>query len=241
MFNFQKVIAIDSISDDLTFRVYRYRMRNLYTDLEKEGTIIEYCPTGQSLENTLNTSGDWPVYFLTGSGHGNPDTYFQSGDTNLFCRTNLSSVPSLNGSIVKLLSCECAQDLGRILVEEKGVVVFIGYNRIFWANLNILDDLLEFDLVIDRMVLNGLPPKEIYRKVQEKYNQAISNLKNKILEIYKQILEGSDRTNFNFDLLAETIRKIEDLKSNRDGLCIIFRNKKGEVEELNSETLKEIS
>ena len=143
------ILAIDANFDPITQAPFDYREENIYPLFQERGfTIVRR--QGESARRTeVAPQARMPnVVYLTGVGHGFPDSYTGDNLDPIFSVGHFSPEEAA-GKIVHFLSCETAADLGPDFV-AKGCRAYFGYSDNFTYPPNLAEVFFDCDSEIDR-------------------------------------------------------------------------------------------
>ena len=176
------VLGIDSNYDDEIIQLtFQYRQAHVYPYLVEQGFTLEYCQ-GKLARRCYVASAarDCRVVYITGSGHGFPDTFTGDWGTPLFKVGDYSSEES-QGKIVHLLSCKTAGILGEDMVQH-GCLAFFGYDQQFIVVIKTAHVFFECDSEIDKAFADGLTAAEVYHRVYDLYQKRIQEYRDRYIE-----------------------------------------------------------
>jgi hypothetical protein len=170
------VLAIDANFDPVTKAPFEYREANVYPHMEKKGFTIVRRQGERARRADVAPQARKPnVVYLTGVGHGFPNSYTGDNLDPIFRKSSLS-VKECQGKIVHFLSCETAAGLGPSFV-DKGCRAYFGYSDNFTYPPVLQDIFFECDSEIDRGFADGLNADEVFQKVVARFQQHIDRLK----------------------------------------------------------------
>jgi len=170
------ILAIDANFDPITQAPFDYREENIYPLFQERGfTIVRR--QGESARRTeVAPQARMPnVVYLTGVGHGFPDSYTGDNLDPIFSVGHFSPEEAA-GKIVHFLSCETAADLGPDFV-AKGCRAYFGYSDNFTYPPNLAEVFFDCDSEIDRGFANGLIAEQVFQNVQARFQEHIDRLK----------------------------------------------------------------
>lgn len=167
----EQVVAMDSDYDEITASARRYRDAEIYPQLEAEGFELVHRQGRMARRHWIVRSATQSgTRFLTGVGHGQPDTFTGDMGMPVF---EVEGYPqgAVHGRVVHLLSCQTAIELGPAMVED-GCLAFFGYDRNFiaYTDERFADIFWECDGEIDRALAEGNSAGEAYRRAFELYD-----------------------------------------------------------------------
>ena len=166
------VVAIEQDYDEVTARAQSVREDLVYSheSLRQPGgrhTLVR-CFNNQAIPNEVAAAlRDSAVGFITGVGHGSYTRFTGQHGVVLLDALHLP-VDHVLGRIIHLLSCQTGGILGLMCVQN-GAIAFWGYSVDFAFPVGSDEALtrafLQMDALIDRGVLAGRRPDEIYNAV----------------------------------------------------------------------------
>jgi hypothetical protein len=170
------VLAIDANFDPVTRAPFEYREANVYPHMEEKGFTIVRRQGVQARRAEVAPQARKPnVLYLTGVGHGFPNSYTGDSLNSIFSKANLSE-NECKGKIVHFLSCLTAAGLGPSFV-EKGCLAYFGYSDNFTYPPVLEETFFECDSEIDRGFADGLTAHEVFQKVVARFQEHIDQLK----------------------------------------------------------------
>ena len=169
-------LCVDSNYEEVTAACCAYRESNVYPYLGGKGFVLIRCQGGlaRRIYVALEAVKD-NVRYITGVGHGSPDTFTGNYGEVIFSCGKYSDKEA-NGKIVHLISCETAQLLGPEFVAN-GCRAYFGYDENFAFQMDTIDVFMECDSEIDRGFANGLNAGEVYTSAINLFNKYISQLR----------------------------------------------------------------
>lgn len=211
------VLAIDSDYDALTKIIFEYRQINVYPYLEERGFSMEKCQGKLARRHfVVDALENFNVEYITGMGHGYPDTFTGDQGNPIFTVGKYREEES-KGKIIHLLSCETAIKLGVDLVGNS-CLAFFGYDIKFTYICDYLEAevLLECDAEIDRAFADGLTSQEVFQRVDSLYET-------KIKEYEERLYNALSNNEENYDQILELLGLLE---VHRNHLCCPSVNKR---------------
>src|SRR5712691_8619881 len=170
------VLAIDANFDPVTRAPFEYREANVYPHMEEKGFTIVRRQGAQARRAEVSPQARKPnVLYLTGVGHGFPNSYTGDNLNSIFSKANLTE-NECKGKIVHFLSCLTAAGLGPSFV-EKGCLAYFGYSDNFTYPPILEETFFECDSEIDRGFADGLTADEVFQQVVARFQQHIDQLK----------------------------------------------------------------
>lgn len=170
------ILAIDANFDPVTKAPFDYREQNIYPLFQEKGFAIVRRQGESARRTEVAPQARQPnVIYLTGVGHGFPNSYTGDNLDPIFSVGNFSP-EEVAGKIVHFLSCETAAGLGPEFV-AKGCLAYFGYSDNFTYPPNLADTFFDCDSEIDRGFANGLTADQVYQNVQARFQQNIDQLK----------------------------------------------------------------
>jgi hypothetical protein len=170
------VLAIDANFDPVTRSPFEYREANVYPHMEKNGFTIVRRQGERARRADVAPQARKPnVVYLTGVGHGFPDSYTGDNLNPIFSKGHYS-LEECKGKIVHFLSCETAAGLGPNFVEN-GCRAYFGYSDNFTYPPILAEVFFECDSEIDRGFAEGLNADEVFQRVVARFQQHIDRLK----------------------------------------------------------------
>lgn len=170
------VLAIDADSDPVTKAPFDYREANVYPYFEQKGFTIVRRQGAKARRADVAPQARKPeVVYLTGVGHGFPNSYTGNSQEPIFSKSRLSTKES-QGKIVHFLSCKTAAGLGPSFVAH-GCKAYFGYSDNFTYPPSLAEVFFECDSEIDRGFADGLTAGEVLQRVLARFQQHIESLK----------------------------------------------------------------
>ena len=170
------VLAIDANFDPVTKAPFEYREANVYPHIEEQGFTIVRRQGEMARRADVAPQARKPnVLYLTGVGHGFPNSYTGDNLNSIFNKATLNA-NECKGKIVHFLSCETAVGLGPSFV-EKGCLAYFGYSDNFTYPPILEQTFFECDSEIDRGFADGLNADEVFQRVVAKFQEHIDQLK----------------------------------------------------------------
>jgi hypothetical protein len=170
------VLAIDANFDPVTRAPFEYREKNVYPYFEKKGfTVIRRQGASARRAKVAPQARKRNVVYLTGVGHGFPDSYTGDHLDPIFSKGHFRREES-EGKIVHFLSCETATGLGPHFVTN-GCRAYFGYSDEFTYPPILAEVFFECDSEIDRGFADGLTAGQVFKKVLARFQQHIHRLK----------------------------------------------------------------
>jgi hypothetical protein len=170
------VLAIDANFDPVTRSPFEYREANVYPHMEKNGFTIVRRQGERARRADVAPQARKPnVVYLTGVGHGFPDSYTGDNLNPIFSKGHYS-LEECKGKIVHFLSCETAAGLGPNFVEN-GCRAYFGYSDNFTYPPILAEVFFECDSEIDRGFAEGLNADEVFQRVVARFQQHVDRLK----------------------------------------------------------------
>ena len=169
----RKFLAIDSNYEPLTQAGSTYREVNVHGVLVSAGLSPVVCNGSQCQKAVIEPLAVDPgVVYVTGVGHGT-DAEFQGYHNWEVLAVGDYDPAVVNGKIVHLVSCSCAQELGPDLVSN-GCLAFIGYDASFVFDPNASRIFFECDAQIDLALARGATASEAIAVTQAYFDTQIS-------------------------------------------------------------------
>lgn len=170
------VLAIDANFDPVTKAPFEYREKNVYPYFEKKGfTVVRRQGASARRAEVAPEARKPNVVYLTGVGHGFPESYTGDNLDPIFSRGHYSAKES-QGKIVHFLSCETAAGLGPSFVTN-GCRAYFGYSDEFTYPPALAEVFFECDSEIDRGFADGLTADEVFKRVLTRFQKHIDRLK----------------------------------------------------------------
>jgi hypothetical protein len=170
------VLAIDANFDPVTRAPFEYREANVYPHMEEKGFTVVRRQGQRARRNDVAPQARKPnVVYITGVGHGFPNSYTGDNLDPIFSRSQLA-LKECRDKIVHFLSCETATGLGPAFV-DKGCRAYFGYSDNFTYPPVLAQVFFECDSEIDRGFADGLTADEVYQRVVARFQQHIDRLK----------------------------------------------------------------
>lgn len=170
------VLAIDANFDPVTKAPFEYREANVYPAMEQKGfTIVRRQGAQARRAEVLPQARRADVVYLTGVGHGFPNSYTGDNLDPIFIKSQLGQ-KECQAKIVHFLSCETAAGLGPAFV-DKGCRAYFGYADNFTYPPILEQIFFECDSEIDRGFAEGLTADQVYQRVVARFQQHIDQLK----------------------------------------------------------------
>lgn len=170
------ILAIDANFDPITKAPFDYREENIYPLFVEKGFAIVRRQGESARRTEVAPQAKKPnVVYLTGVGHGFPNSYTGDNLDPIFSVGNFSPEEAA-GKIVHFLSCETAAGLGPEFV-AKGCRAYFGYSDNFTYPPNLQETFFDCDSEIDRGFANGLTADQVYQNVQARFLEHIDRLK----------------------------------------------------------------
>jgi hypothetical protein len=170
------VVGIDANFEPITLAGFQYRQANVYPYLQSKGFTPQLCQG--SMARRVYAAPDARqagVIYITGIGHGTPDTFTGDYYDSVFSVGNYAPEES-QGKIIHLLSCQTALTLGPDFVLH-GCKAFFGYDVDFTFFMDIADMFFQCDSEIDRGFADGLKAGDVYSRVIDLFNKNIAALR----------------------------------------------------------------
>ena len=170
------VLAIDSNFEPVTEAPFEYREQNVYPYFKQKGFTVVRRQGSMARRAEVAPQARKPnVVYLTGVGHGFPNSYTGDNLDPIFSKGHFSAKES-RGKIVHFLSCETATGLGPSFVAH-GCKAYFGYSDNFTYPPSLADVFFECDSEIDRGFADGLTAGEVLKRVLARFQQHIDQLK----------------------------------------------------------------
>ena len=170
------ILAIDANFDPITRAPFDYREQNVYPLFQNNGFTIIRRQGSSARRNEVASQARRPeVVYLTGVGHGFPNSYTGDNLDPVFSVGNFTPAEAA-GKIVHFLSCETAAGLGPDFV-AKGCRAYFGYSDNFTYPPNLAEIFFDCDSEIDRGFANGLTADQVFQNVLARFQQHIDQLK----------------------------------------------------------------
>src|SRR6266516_1355237 len=170
------VLAIDADSDPVTKAPFDYRQQNVYPYFEQKGFTVVRRQCAMARRARVTPEARKPeVAYLTGVGHGFPNSYTGNSQEPIFSKSSLSTKES-QGKIVHFLSCKTAAGLGPSFVAH-GCKAYFGYSDNFTYPPSLAEVFFECDSEIDRGFADGLTAGEVLQRVLARFQEHIDRLK----------------------------------------------------------------
>ena len=167
------IVGVDSNYDVPTQAAYGYREANVYPRLRSSGLnlvrLTGNMATRIYLKAELEKQG---VEFLTGSGHGDYDTFTGSFHEALL-RVGEYRAAEVRGKIIHLLSCRTAFDLG-IDAVNNDCLAFFGYDANFVWIPGFEQYFFECDAEIDFAIVEGQTASQAFQRAISRFNRYIT-------------------------------------------------------------------
>ncbi len=173
-----RILAFDARGDAFAIAAGQYRRTRLYPELSAGNATLEMLEGQGVTQATLRAAlAPGPPGLLTGSGHGRAGALFGDAfDLVLNVDRFRRHVPELPGSIVHLLACKSARELGRALVAA-GAAAFIGYDSDFYYDERCPELFFACDAEIVRGLANGLGVGAALTRARASFAAAIERLR----------------------------------------------------------------
>jgi hypothetical protein len=170
------VLGIDSNFEPVTQAGFQYRQTYVYPYFQQKGFTLQLCQGSMARRVYVAPAAQQAgVVYITGIGHGTPDTFTGDYYDSVFSIGNYSPAES-QGKIIHLLSCQTAQKLGTDFVLH-GCKAFFGYDVDFVFFMDIANIFFQCDSEIDRAFADGLTASDVYARVINLFNQNIAALR----------------------------------------------------------------
>ncbi len=170
------ILAIDANFDPITRAPFEYREQNVYPLFQTNGFTVIRRQGPSARRNEVASQARKPnVVYLTGVGHGFPNSYTGDNLDPVFSVGNFTPAEAA-GKIVHFLSCETAAGLGPDFV-AKGCRAYFGYSDNFTYPPNLAEVFFDCDSEIDRGFANGLTADQVFQNVLARFQQHIDQLK----------------------------------------------------------------
>jgi len=170
------VLAIDANFDPVTKAPFEYREEHVYPYFEKKGfKVVRRQGTSARRAEVAPQARKPNVVYLTGVGHGFPDSYTGDNLDPIFSKGHFRREES-EGKIVHFLSCETAAGLGPHFVTN-GCRAYFGYSDEFTYPPVLAEVFFECDSEIDRGFADGLTAGQVFKKVIGRFQKHIARLK----------------------------------------------------------------
>lgn len=170
------ILAIDANFDPITRAPFVYREENVYPLFQNNGFTVIRRQGSSARRNEVASQARKPeVVYLTGVGHGFPNSYTGDNLDPVFSVGNFTPAEAA-GKIVHFLSCETAAGLGPDFV-AKGCRAYFGYSDNFTYPPNLAEIFFDCDSEIDRGFANGLTADQVFQNVLARFQQHIDQLK----------------------------------------------------------------
>lgn len=170
------ILAIDANFDPITKAPFEYREENIYPLFQEKGfTIVRRQGEAARRTEVAPQARKPNVVYLTGVGHGFPNSYTGDNLDPIFSVGNFSP-EEVTGKIVHFLSCETAAGLGPAFVAN-GCRAYFGYGDNFTYPPNLAETFFDCDSEIDRGFANGLTADQVFQNVQARFQEHIDRLK----------------------------------------------------------------
>lgn len=171
-----EILALDAHFDPVTEPGFQYRERHVYPRIAAKGFRVRKLQGPLARRSYVAPEAQKPnVVYLTGSGHGNPDTYFGDYYEPVF-RIGGYNPQEVRGKIIHFVSCETARALGPDFVRN-GCLAYFGYDENFTFHPAASDLFFACDSEIDLAFADGLNASQVYRRTIDFYNQNIQQLR----------------------------------------------------------------
>ena len=165
------VLALPPVISDTEWVVNRlaeYREENVYRVLQQRGDLTRIVSATQNpalAQVTVDTR------YITGSGHGDPNTFEGHDNSPIFAVGNYDH-QLVEGKLVHLVSCYTAKELGADFV-RKGCQAFFGYDGDFFFLFEDPNPFLKCDSQVDFALADGNDAGTAYQTALAAYNEAI--------------------------------------------------------------------
>jgi hypothetical protein len=170
------VLGIDANFEPITQAGFQYRQANVYPYFQGKGFTPQLCQGSMARRVYVAPAARQAgVVYITGIGHGTPDTFTGDYYDAVFSVGNYAPEES-QGKIIHLLSCQTALKLGPDFVLH-GCKAFFGYDVDFTFFMDIASVFFQCDSEIDRGFADGLTAADVYTRVINLFNQNIAALR----------------------------------------------------------------
>jgi hypothetical protein len=170
------ILGIDANFEPVTQAGFQYRQTNVYPYVQGKGFTLQLCQGSMARRVYVAPAARQAgVVYITGIGHGTPDTFTGDYYDSIFSVGNYAPEES-HGKIIHLLSCQTALTLGPDLVLH-GCKAFFGYDTDFTFFMDIANMFFQCDSEIDRAFADGLTASDVYTRVINLFNQNIAALR----------------------------------------------------------------
>ena len=182
------VLCIDSNYEQITQAAFGYRKRKVYPYLQQKGFSLALCHGNLANQNTVFIEAKKSsVVYLTGVGHGTPDTYKGYLEKPIF-RVGSYNKGIPRKKIVHFLSCQTAKQLGPNFVKN-GCRAYFGYEENFTFPMDSPDAFLECDSAVDRGFADGLTASQVYDRTKSLFDKHVARLRKTGQDYYAGMLE----------------------------------------------------
>ncbi|MDX1388522.1 MAG: hypothetical protein R3344_05000 [Acidobacteriota bacterium] len=185
-------VAFDAGYDDPTLELAAYRNEKVYPALRAKGFSLSQIQAIH-LQNAIvaavtDRAGNVEVDLITGSGHGLPESFHGWADGTIWAVSG--NLPK-GAKVIHLFACSTGEKLGPALLERERCKAFFGYNQVITVGLGteVLEDVLECDGDIDRLLAEGKTAGEVFDTVKKKLDDRIVQLKNEREAVDVSVLE----------------------------------------------------
>lgn len=174
-----RILAIESDDEMVSQMCRTFRDAEVYPALDPVHTVEHFegaaTPGATATRADIKPAVDAvPVDFITGSGHGFPERFTGQNRDPVFAVGGYA--PSeVAGTIIHLLSCETAQQLG-VDVVANGCRAFFGYDAVFVFPDQAGRFFLESDAQIDLALAQGKTAEEAYDAAAAMFRKRIAQL-----------------------------------------------------------------
>jgi hypothetical protein len=170
------VLGIDANFEPITQAGFQYRQTNVYPYFQAKGFTPQLCQGSMARRVYVAPAARQAgVVYITGIGHGTPDTFTGDYYDAVFSVGNYAPEES-QGKIIHLLSCQTALKLGPDFVLH-GCKAFFGYDVDFTFFMDIANMFFQCDSEVDRAFADGLTAADVYTRVINLFNQNIAALR----------------------------------------------------------------
>lgn len=170
------IVGIDANFEPITQAGFQYRQTNVYPYFQSKGFTPQLCQGSMARRvYVAPPARQAGVLYITGIGHGTPDTFTGDYYDAVFSVGNYAPEES-QGKIIHLISCQTALKLGPDFVLH-GCKAFFGYDVDFTFFMDIANMFFQCDSEIDRAFADGLTAADVYTRVINLFNQNIAALR----------------------------------------------------------------
>lgn len=170
------VVGIESHWDASTKPAWKYRKKNVYPYLRRQGLKIDLLPGARARrKGAAAAAKKWHDAYLTGSGHG--ESYKFTGDRGeRIFEVGYYERAESDGKVAHFLSCDTAQQLGPDFVSH-GCRAYFGYDVDFaWPEQADPAPFFRCDAEIDFALADGETAKRALERTRKEFDRWIGEL-----------------------------------------------------------------